>query len=1165
MKNTKLNKRFNNKSNKKYTNKNVSKNRIGKNKTKKYNGSGGSSSSSSNNNNLNTSVNRSRSSSRGQQSTSRYVQGQGQGQRRGKVAIRPDQTQRDVERQLIEKRSNKLSIIESKYFNSIKDLMTKININKLALDQKIEIGTYKETLDNILNLQSLKEYLENKQREEIKAISVSEIPHGEADEQFKNLKQINNSKINYIQEQIRNPNTVVTEPNIKKKKDILKYLETLLAKHQILAQYLNIKLRNNTYFKEYIEPIIHKQKDSLLSNPLKDEQVKLETLLEYIKNLMTLSSSLIPLDVDNDLVKKYIEMIRKAIINIDNQKTFQKEIKKGPNLSITNFTDKNFKIEIEAARAAEKTAKKSEAERLKTEAEETKKNLLTNKKNVTKSHYIDNDGNLKSIDDIIDHIKSRTKIMDSNTDFKTKYDYFTRNVTDFIKIKKTINNQKEEVKNNIDDETLKEYIIFRLNDILKRTSLVEEIMTLKKIPYTMSGIFKNITEMDSETLEILLNGTKTQLEENKKQLEENKKQSEQSEKEKKIQLEQNEKANKKSEILKLYGEEEEGEDAKLITYLKAKAKDMLTSNIRNKNKKTFSFFIPEDPFDIIKKTIDNEISEIDKFDKTETEIKRRLYDIFARIVKYEKIYKLTNDPPKITIDGIFLYIKDRTIDNLNDILHTELKNKKNINNAKKLTKKTRIQSAILDTQEEGVGEPAVELDLESENKPPKKPFFSRAKKIYSRAKKFLTRKNKGSLVVLEQNNINYNDKPNPNVNATGNVNVKPKKKSLFKRFINKFRRSKKASRQEEEAQPSLQPILQSQSLSGSIRPPRPSEIKIPINHYWYEGWVDHSGPFNKVKYTDNTIGYFPDEIVNFKKFVDMLINDIKGNSGGTVIHCSAGVGRTGTLSVILSIELNGRQEFNLGDNEAKANYIVEKIIEFRKSRIYFVQQANQLEFIFKYFGLNFDMHSINKEFDDKIIKNSEAYDNSDRGKLMTEDEIKEITKITQLKTCNRYSDILPHKDTKVVLGDYPIPHSSIELKINKLPCKSYINADTVDIGSGVKIIATQCPTTNTIESFKHMLVQEEVKRIIMLTGMIEGGRDKCSNYTGELLGPDTVIYTPATRYNLASSSESKVTLRELELIVKKNSVTFKLVNNDPTTIMISSPIEDDNNVILENT
>ena len=1176
MKNTKLNKRFNNKSNKKYTNKNVSKNRIGKYKTKKYSGSGGSGRGFNPGYNESYLENQQDFSVRQQP----FIQGQQRGNLRGQPlsfnnpiynsilqqnllrqqafpgrqphgrqqAVRPGQKVKDDKRKAEINTQKALSRIDSKYDRSISSLKGEIKKNKFTLEQNQSVDIYKKILNDMSNFEALKEYLDNKKREEIKTVSTSEV--GEVVESFKSLKEINNSKIRYIGEQIRNLDKIVpgAKDNMKNKNLILEYLKNLLAKHQMFAEYLTFKLQSDEDFNAYIEPIAAQKR--LLGNPLRDEQTKLLTLLEYIKSLITLSSSfdnLIPLDTDLKLVTRYIKMIEKIMINIGNQKQYKKEVSEGANLSINNFTGEDFKKQITEARAAKKTAKEEEKEAAKAEATQKKEEATQKKeeaeeakKNLTTQNYINDDGSLKDINDIIDHIKNEATYMDTsnirNTDLTTKAKYRTVDVTKFTKIKKTINNEKEKVKKNINDQPMQEAIIKILTEIFKRFSLIEEIMKLSKISYTMTNIFSYI-ESPLNDLEYLLNRTKTKLEDTEKE-------------------------NKKPVILNLYEEEEEGgeggeeEEEKLITYLKVEANEMLALNTMNKTKKTFSLFISEEPFGIIKKTIDNEIDKIKKYEKNEKTITKQLYDIYSRILKCEKIYKLTNDPPNITIDGIFEAINNVSIKDLQEVLSNQERIKQNSNRVAKLANKTsKTKKNIAIPEEEvrvGVGEGEVEevgagAEVVASN--PKSEIIQPKRHIFSRVTKFLTSKNKGSHSLL--NNSNSSDNANAN-------NI-PKKNSFFKKL---FKRKTKVAPLPLILTPTLTARPPPPPGPAPLPPPPPgpaplppaSEISMDINHYWYEGWVDHSGPFNKVKFDDNTTRYYQPEIDNFKKFVDMLVIDIKmAPDGGTVIHCSAGVGRTGTLSVILSIELDNRTEFNSqgDDNKKKADYIVEKIIKFRESRYWFVQDPAQLEFIYQYFGLYFNMGDVDQltgiqgDFD-KITRASIINDQSNGGKLMT------IPDTKQDPNCNRYPrNILPHKATKVVLEDHIVPNSNIELKIDNLTCKSYINADTVDIGSGVKIIATQCPMANTIDSFKHMLVQKNVKRIIMLTGMIEGGSIKCSDYTGELLGHDTV------EYGNPQTAESKFTLRKLELIVKNDSVDF--IFEGDVQYMIISPIRGNNN------
>lgn len=83
---------------------------------------------------------------------------------------------------------------------------------------------------------------------------------------------------------------------------------------------------------------------------------------------------------------------------------------------------------------------------------------------------------------------------------------------------------------------------------------------------------------------------------------------------------------------------------------------------------------------------------------------------------------------------------------------------------------------------------------------------------------------------------------------------------------------------------------------------------------------------------------------------------------------------------------------------------------------------------------------------------------------------------------NRYRDISPYDDTRVVLsGDD----------------NNYINANHVDmdVSSGVNhYIACQGPLPNTAEDFWTMVWQQRSSLIVMLTALMERGRQKCFQY-----------------------------------------------------------------------
>ena len=78
----------------------------------------------------------------------------------------------------------------------------------------------------------------------------------------------------------------------------------------------------------------------------------------------------------------------------------------------------------------------------------------------------------------------------------------------------------------------------------------------------------------------------------------------------------------------------------------------------------------------------------------------------------------------------------------------------------------------------------------------------------------------------------------------------------------------------------------------------------------------------------------------------------------------------------------------------------------------------------------------------------------------------------------RYSDISTYSHTRV----------QIDTK------STYINASWINIPKEHNIISTQGPIKNTIEDFWTMIDQYDIKIIVMLCNLVEGGYSKCENY-----------------------------------------------------------------------
>lgn len=115
---------------------------------------------------------------------------------------------------------------------------------------------------------------------------------------------------------------------------------------------------------------------------------------------------------------------------------------------------------------------------------------------------------------------------------------------------------------------------------------------------------------------------------------------------------------------------------------------------------------------------------------------------------------------------------------------------------------------------------------------------------------------------------------------------------------------------------------------------------------------------------------------------------------------------------------------------------------------------------------------------------------------------------------NRYQDILPYNDTRVILHNKDV-----------LPeCNQYINASNMEpdaFGKGRNVITAQCPTESTKDDFINMLNNEKVKRIVMVTNLVEKSVDKCYDYTGQLTN-DTTNPDYTTYYNVFSNRLEKL-------------------------------------------
>ncbi|CAC5376552.1 PTPRT [Mytilus coruscus] len=117
------------------------------------------------------------------------------------------------------------------------------------------------------------------------------------------------------------------------------------------------------------------------------------------------------------------------------------------------------------------------------------------------------------------------------------------------------------------------------------------------------------------------------------------------------------------------------------------------------------------------------------------------------------------------------------------------------------------------------------------------------------------------------------------------------------------------------------------------------------------------------------------------------------------------------------------------------------------------------------------------------------------------------------------------------LTTWPYDHSRIVLKGNTRT--DYINASYIDNYDKEKAyIASQGPKSNTVRDFWHMIWQENAGKIVMVTQLKEGRRDKCAQYWPDAVNEPMVV----DNYRLTMTKEKEHTLYVHRLITISNNI-----------------------------
>lgn len=269
-----------------------------------------------------------------------------------------------------------------------------------------------------------------------------------------------------------------------------------------------------------------------------------------------------------------------------------------------------------------------------------------------------------------------------------------------------------------------------------------------------------------------------------------------------------------------------------------------------------------------------------------------------------------------------------------------------------------------------------------------------------------------------------------------------------------------------------------------------------IKQLQFTAWPDHG---------------VPDHPAPFLQFLRRVrhLNPIE--AGPLVVHCSAGVGRTGCFIVIDSMLERMKHE--------KSIDIYGHVTCLRAQRNYMVQTEDQ--YIFIHDALLEAVICGNTEIPARNLHSLiQKLMLTEVGESITGMEL-EFKKLSNIKTdssrfisanlpCNKHKNrlvhILPFESTRVCLTP-----------IRNVEGSDYINASFID---GYRYrnayIATQGPLADTVDDFWRMLWEHNSTIIVMLTKLKEMGREKCHQYwpSDRSVRYQYFVVDPIAEYNM---------------------------------------------------
>ena len=289
-----------------------------------------------------------------------------------------------------------------------------------------------------------------------------------------------------------------------------------------------------------------------------------------------------------------------------------------------------------------------------------------------------------------------------------------------------------------------------------------------------------------------------------------------------------------------------------------------------------------------------------------------------------------------------------------------------------------------------------------------------------------------------------------------------------------------------------------------------SKERLQIKHFQFTAWPDHDVPT------------LYDELL---LFVETVQDTMIPSKAPILVHCSAGVGRTGTFITL----------FNLRSAiiQMQPISIYQVVNEMREHRPHMVQTFRQYKFIYL---------AVLELLLGKTSIPAEDFTNTYNSYLESDQEGYVSVFFQQFSELNYQckksfylsTDVADNNPDNNPSGEIvPFDHNRVVIKSPFIPCNDYINASYHE---GNQFITTIHPDANTLVDFLQMIYQTEASLVVMLATSEEKSEilGNMSDRKAYWPNKDASLNIPPFEVSVTNSEESTVLIKQ-DILLKNNS------------------------------